>query len=206
MRIDRREADKPHPSMDVDGDGTVSAFDLKLAKRFDDDGNGILDEEETANLRAMMAKQNVKDIATMMDASGKTDQDFEAIKKNILQGGKGHKGLMLSPSPPRPHDGGVGTGEQSELQEADKHLTGEEVMLMRNAFAAVDGPTPRKTPRDSGICPRLPAVSWPWVPACGPLDPPRRDGEKTGKNGGKMGEVRPSKTCEQGAQVRLAFG
>eukprot|EP01045_Picozoa_sp_COSAG04_P019824 COSAG04_NODE_1964_length_5118_cov_53.889221_8_plen_154_part_00 len=101
MRIDRREADKPHPSMDVDGDGTVSAFDLKLAKRFDDDGNGILDEEETANLRAMMAKQNVKDIATMMDASGKTDQDFEAIKKNILQGGKAHKGLML-PCPPLP--------------------------------------------------------------------------------------------------------
>ena len=101
MRIDRREADKPHPSMDVDGDGTVSAFDLKLAKLFDDDGNGILDEEETANLRAMMAKQNVKDIATMMDASGKTDQDFEAIKKNILQGGKAHKGLML-PCPPLP--------------------------------------------------------------------------------------------------------
>ena len=44
----------------------------------------------------------------------------------------------------------------------------------------------------------LPAVSWPWVPAWGSLEPPRRDGEnaqKTGKNGGKMGEIRP-KTCE----------
>ena len=43
-----------------------------------------------------------------------------------------------------------------------------------------------------------PAVSRPWVPACGSLEPPRRDGEnaqKTGKNGGKMGEIRP-KTCE----------
>ena len=32
----------------------------------------------------------------------------------------------------------------------------------------------------------LPAVSWPWVPAWGSLEPPRRDGEnaqKTGKNG-----------------------
>ena len=32
----------------------------------------------------------------------------------------------------------------------------------------------------------LPAVSWPWVPACGSLEPPRRDGEnaqKTGKTG-----------------------
>merc|ERR1712091_731879 len=44
----------------------------------------------------------------------------------------------------------------------------------------------------------LPAVSWAWVPACGSLEPPRQDGEtaqKTGKNGGKMGEIRP-KECE----------
>ena len=44
----------------------------------------------------------------------------------------------------------------------------------------------------------LATVSWPWVPACGLLEPPRRDGEnaqKTGKNGEKMGEIRP-KRCE----------
>ena len=42
------------------------------------------------------------------------------------------------------------------------------------------------------------AVSWPWVPAWGSLEPPRQDGEnaqKTGKNGEKMGEIRP-KECE----------
>ena len=42
----------------------------------------------------------------------------------------------------------------------------------------------------------LATVSWPWVPACGSLEPPQRDGEnaqKTGKNGGKMGKIR-SKT------------
>ena len=42
------------------------------------------------------------------------------------------------------------------------------------------------------------AVSWPWVPACGSLEPPRRDGEnaqKTGKNGEKMGKIQP-KTCK----------
>ena len=42
------------------------------------------------------------------------------------------------------------------------------------------------------------AVSWPWVLAWGSLEPSRRGGEnaqKTGKNGGKMGEIRP-KTCE----------
>ena len=44
----------------------------------------------------------------------------------------------------------------------------------------------------------LPAVSWPWVPAWGSLEPPRRDGEnaqKTGKFGGKMGEIW-TKKCE----------
>ena len=43
----------------------------------------------------------------------------------------------------------------------------------------------------------LPAVSWPWVPAWGSLEPSRRAGEnaqKTRKNGGKMGEI-PSKRC-----------
>jgi Ca2+-binding EF-hand superfamily protein len=115
MRIARREKDKPHPSMDVDGDGTVSQFDFKLAHRFDDDGNGILDEEETANLRAMMAKQNVRDIAKMMGAAKKTDMDFEQIKGQIL-----------------------GEGPSKEQRAMEGKLTGEEIMLMRNAFDALD--------------------------------------------------------------------
>ena len=44
----------------------------------------------------------------------------------------------------------------------------------------------------------LPAVSWPWLPAWGSLEPPRRDGEnaqKTRKNGEEMGEIWP-KECE----------
>ena len=39
----------------------------------------------------------------------------------------------------------------------------------------------------------LSAVSWPWVPAWGPLEPSRPGGEnsqKTGKNGEEMGEIR----------------
>ena len=42
------------------------------------------------------------------------------------------------------------------------------------------------------------AVSWPWVPAWGSLEPSRRGGEnaqKTRKNGEEMGEIR-SKRCE----------
>ena len=52
--------------------------------------------------------------------------------------------------------------------------------------------------RSSPLLVPLPAVSWPWVLAWGLLEPSRRDGEnaqKTGKNGEKMGEIRP-KECE----------
>ena len=52
-------------------------------------------------------------------------------------------------------------------------------------------------PRSEGLGPRA-AVSWPWVPACGSLEPSRRGGEnaqKTRKNGEEMGEIRPKK-CE----------
>ena len=55
----------------------------------------------------------------------------------------------------------------------------------------------RRTKEFSPLGPRA-AVSWPWVLACGSLEPSRRGGEnaqKTGKNGGKMGEIRP-KTCK----------
>ena len=56
----------------------------------------------------------------------------------------------------------------------------------------------RRTKEFSPLGPRA-AVSWPWVPAWGSLEPSRRGGEnaqKTGKNGEKMGEIW-SKTCEQ---------
>lgn len=113
MRIARRERDKPHPSMDVDGDGTVSQFDFKLANRFDDDGNGILDEEETAKLREMLAKKNVEEIARMMSAARKTDPEFEKIKAQIL-------------------------GDNTASGEPQPDLTGGEIMLMRTAFDALD--------------------------------------------------------------------
>ena len=53
-----------------------------------------------------------------------------------------------------------------------------------------------------------PPFLWPWVPAWGSLEPPRRDGEnaqKTGKNGAKMGEIRPKK-CGQGRERRDHLG
>jgi hypothetical protein len=39
----------PHPSYDIDGDGIVGGRDLVLAKRFDEDKDGILNEKEKQN-------------------------------------------------------------------------------------------------------------------------------------------------------------
>jgi len=52
--------------------------------------------------------------------------------------------------------------------------------------------------RSSPLLVPLPAVSWPWAPAWGSLEPSRRGGEnaqKRRKNGDEMGEIRP-KRCE----------
>ena len=52
--------------------------------------------------------------------------------------------------------------------------------------------------RRSPLLALAPAVSWPWVPAWGSLEPPRRAGEnaqKTRKNGEEMAEIQPKK-CE----------
>ena len=46
----------------------------------------------------------------------------------------------------------------------------------------------------------MPAVSWPWAPAWGSLEPPRRDGEnaqKTRKNGGEMAEIRSKRVNKE---------
>eukprot|EP01045_Picozoa_sp_COSAG04_P015850 COSAG04_NODE_1284_length_7376_cov_4.157345_3_plen_229_part_00 len=63
----------------------------------------------------------------------------------------------------------------------------------------------RRTASKISLRAGLPAVSWPWVRACGSLEPSRRAGEnaqKTGKNGEKMGEIR-SKNCRLRALTRV---
>lgn len=47
----------PHPSYDLDKDGYVSQEDYRLAKRFDFDGNGVLDPEERAVGRRVLADE-----------------------------------------------------------------------------------------------------------------------------------------------------
>lgn len=47
----------PHPSYDIDGDGTVSVTDYKMAKAFDADSNGIIDKQEMEAGKRIIAKE-----------------------------------------------------------------------------------------------------------------------------------------------------
>lgn len=47
----------PHPSYDLDNDGYVSCEDYRLAKRFDMDGNGVLDRDERAVGQRVLAEE-----------------------------------------------------------------------------------------------------------------------------------------------------
>ena len=54
--MQRRTADLPHHSFDLDGDGFISNTDLFLAKRFDVDKDGILNHEEQAAAKKAIAE------------------------------------------------------------------------------------------------------------------------------------------------------
>jgi hypothetical protein len=47
----------PHPSYDIDGDGWVSQEDYRLAKRFDFDGNGVIDPDERMIAKHVIANE-----------------------------------------------------------------------------------------------------------------------------------------------------
>ncbi len=51
LKMQRKKADLPDPSFDLDGDGHVSAHDLFLAKRFDLDKDGKLNEQELTSAK-----------------------------------------------------------------------------------------------------------------------------------------------------------
>ena len=51
LEIQRKQADLPHQTFDLDGDGHVSVTDLFLAKRFDKDRDGVLTNEELASAK-----------------------------------------------------------------------------------------------------------------------------------------------------------
>lgn len=61
----RWKKDQPHPSFDIDGDGTISSFDMAIAREFDKDGNGVLDADETRLLRTALAQKSLQQYAEL---------------------------------------------------------------------------------------------------------------------------------------------
>lgn len=53
----RRRCNEAHMSFDIDGDGDVSQDDYALAKKYDDNGNGILEAHEQVVAREGIAKE-----------------------------------------------------------------------------------------------------------------------------------------------------
>ena len=60
----------PHPSYDLDNDGYVSQEDYRLAKRFDFDGNGVLDPEERLIGKRVLAHEFFKKHSHHLDLFG----------------------------------------------------------------------------------------------------------------------------------------
>ena len=56
LEMQRKKADMPHHSFDIDGDGHVSNTDLFLAKRFDQDKDGKLNAEELQTAKKALAE------------------------------------------------------------------------------------------------------------------------------------------------------
>lgn len=65
MWHDRWETMQPHASFDVDGDGVVSNLDYYLAKQFDRDHNGMLDDEEKIEMRKVLTKKGTQAFQAM---------------------------------------------------------------------------------------------------------------------------------------------
>jgi hypothetical protein len=79
-----RVSGAPHPSYDLDRDGYVSQEDYRLAKRFDFDGNGVLDPDERAIGKQVLADEFFKDHAERGDLACFGEQFTKNThKKNV---------------------------------------------------------------------------------------------------------------------------
>jgi len=72
----------PHPSYDLDADGYVSQEDFRLAKRFDLDGNGVLDPAERLIGKRVLADEFFKAHAQDLEVFGPNFTN-NSHKKNV---------------------------------------------------------------------------------------------------------------------------
>jgi Ca2+-binding EF-hand superfamily protein len=82
MWHDRWQTMQPHPSFDVDGDGVISNLDYYLAKQFDRDNNGMLDDEEKVEMRRALTQQGTEAFHAM--GHGPQVQSIAAKAHNSL--------------------------------------------------------------------------------------------------------------------------
>jgi len=186
-------------------DEVAAVFD-----RFNANGDGMLDMEE---VRAMLDaagyaadSEYVVGLADMFgtyDADGSGGIELSEFREMYEKLGLGPllAGATGGAAPAVAWPNEVLGGEQRAREVTavfDRFNTNGDGMLDMKEVILPTAPGVSSEGGSSPLLVPLPAVSWPWVPACGLLEPPRRDGEnaqKTGKNGGKMGEIRP-KTCK----------
>ena len=84
LKQHRRQSMRPHHTFDVDGDGTVSQTDLALATKFDDDKNGVLDDDEQTQLRKQMVEKTVQEYRNLPRGAGKeTEEMIKDFTKNL---------------------------------------------------------------------------------------------------------------------------
>jgi len=81
---DRKRTNIPHMSFDVDMDGVVSPLDMKYSKAFDLDGDGILNKDERAHLRAQMSKDLFEDRKVVSNLAQKPITDADIQQKTDL--------------------------------------------------------------------------------------------------------------------------
>jgi hypothetical protein len=84
MKEARRQAMKPHPTFDVDGDGVVSSTDFYLSNRFDENGDGELQDTERHHLRKKMVEETIAKYRSLPKAKGReTEELIKSFTKNI---------------------------------------------------------------------------------------------------------------------------
>lgn len=74
----------PHPSYDIDQDGYISQEDYRLAKRFDFDGNGVLDPAERNVAKRVLADEFFHKHAHQLDMFG-PGIGTKSLKDNVTK-------------------------------------------------------------------------------------------------------------------------
>ena len=80
LKHEHRSEFIPHPSYDIDGDGIVGGKDLAIAKIFDKDKDGILNEKERANAMKALNSGFEKQFLWGVEASG-PNRSYRVLQK-----------------------------------------------------------------------------------------------------------------------------